>query len=156
MSAPSLAAALAGVPRHRAKKPRAQPEHDSQVALFEWARMPSVVRSLPGLDLLEGSMNGVKLTKAQAGKAKAAGMLKGSHDVRLPVARGHWIGLSIELKAAKGRPTDEQLAIGSRLEEEGWRVHFVWDWLEAVRIITEYLSLPRPGLTPCSSQSGCA
>ncbi|AOJ09631.1 hypothetical protein [Burkholderia mayonis] len=156
MTAPSLAAAFGDAPRRRAKKPRAQPEFDSQVALFEWARMPNVVRSLPGLDLLEGSMNGVKLTAAQAGKAKAAGMLKGSHDVRLPVARGRWIGLSIELKAGKGMPTDEQLAIGTRLEAEGWRVHFIWDWLEAVRIITEYLSLPRPDVTPCSSQSDCA
>ncbi|WBF05251.1 hypothetical protein [Burkholderia phage CSP3] len=146
MSAPSLAAALAGAPRRRAKKQRAQPEFEMQKALFEWARMPAVVRTMPGIDLLEGSMNGVKLTAAQAGKAKAAGMLKGSHDVRLPVARGCWIGLSIELKHGDNTPTDEQLAIGARLEAEGWRVHFVWDWLDAVKIITEYLSLPRPNL----------
>ncbi|ULR75087.1 hypothetical protein JC1_15 [Burkholderia phage JC1] len=147
MTAPSLAAALAGAQRRRAKKPRAQPEFEMQANLFKWARMPAVVRSLPGVDLLEGSMNGVKLTKAQAGKAKAAGMLTVSHDVRLPVARGRWIGLSIELKAGSNQPTDEQLAIGARLEEEGWRVAYCWDWLDAVKIITEYLSLPRPAIS---------
>jgi hypothetical protein len=99
---------------------------------------------------LEGSMNGVRLSKAQAGKAKAAGMLKGSHDVRLPVARGRWIGLSIELKYGDNMPSDEQLEIGTMLEREGWRVHYIWEWTDAVKVITEFLSLPRPTVTPCS------
>jgi len=142
--------ALKGRPPSREPEPRNQPEYESQKALFQWARMPAVVRQLPGIDLLEGSMNGVKLSTAQAGKARAAGMLKGSHDVRLPVARGRWIGLSIELKYGDNVPTAEQLAIGARLEEEGWRVHYVWEWTEAVKIITEFLSLPRPTITPCS------
>jgi hypothetical protein len=145
-----LTRALAGQRpgRRSAAKPRAQPEFEMQRALFEWARMPCTVRELPGIELLEGSMNGVKLSTAQAGKAKAAGMLKGSHDVRLPVARGRWIGLSIELKYGDNTPTEEQLKIGTQLEAEGWRVHFVWDWLEAVRLITEFLSLPRPTIAP--------
>lgn len=145
MTAPSLLRAIGATPRRRRPStPRAQPEFISQVALFTWARLPSVVRAYPGIELLEGSMNGVKLTKAQAGKAKAAGMLKGAHDVRLPVARGQWIGLSIELKAGKNKPTDEQIEYGARLEAEGWLVKYSWDWLEAQSIIAEYLSLPRP------------
>ncbi|MDN7179067.1 hypothetical protein M0D69_13800 [Caballeronia sp. SEWSISQ10-4 2] len=127
-----------------------QPEFLSQAALFDWARMPAVIKSLPGIELLEGSMNGVRLSKAQAGKAKAAGMLKGSHDVRLPVARGRWIGLSIELKYGDNMPSDEQLEIGTMLEREGWRVHYIWEWTDAVKVITEFLSLPRPAITPCS------
>lgn len=66
------------------RAPRRSPEFDEQCALIEWARIPAVVAQYPGIDLLEGSMNGVKLSKAQAGKAKAAGMLTGAHDVRLP------------------------------------------------------------------------
>ena len=112
-----------------------------QVCLFTWARLPVVQKTLPGIDLLEGSMNGVKLTAAQAGKAKAAGMLKGAHDITLPVARGNNIGLSIELKAGKNKPTDEQRDYGNRLARKGWMVAYVWnDWTEAKAIIIGYLS----------------
>ena len=121
-------------------KRRAQPEFLIQSALFEWARLPVVQAQLPGIDLLEGSMNGVKLTASQAGKAKAAGMLKGSHDIKLPVARGAYIGLSIELKAGKNKPTQEQLKHGQRLQDEGWKVEYVWDdWTKAKAIIVGYL-----------------
>lgn len=136
--------------RKKRAAPRAQPEFLEQSALFEWARLPAVVRGYPGIELLEGSMNGVKLSKAQAGKAKAAGMLTGSHDVRLPVPRGQWIGSSIEMKAGDNRPTDKQLEIGALLEAEGWRVHYVWAWTEAQAIIMEYLMLSRPTVIPCS------
>lgn len=146
MTAPSLLATLSPEKLARIPRRKNQPEFEHQCALFTWARNPAVVRALPGIELLEGSMNGVKLTKAQAGKAKAAGMLKGSHDVRLPVARGRWIGLSIELKAGNNKPTDEQLQIGALLEGEGWQVHFIWDWEEAKAIIEAYLSLPRPNI----------
>lgn len=120
---------------------RAEPEFEMQAALFTWARLPTVQAKYRGIDLLEGSMNGVKLTAAQAGKAKAAGMLKGSHDVRLPVARGGFIGLSIELKAGRNMPTDEQKAIANRLLDEGWKVLFVWnDWTLAKGEIEAYLA----------------
>lgn len=115
-------------------------EFNHQAALFAWARLPAVVSAYPGIDLLEGSMNGVRLTKAQAGKARAAGMLKGSHDVKLPVARGPYVGLSIEMKFGRNKPTDEQEWYAKRLREEGWRVEFCWDWTEARGIVIEYLT----------------
>lgn len=128
-----------GIPTKR----RAEPEFLMQSAVFTWARLPTVRRQYPGIDLLEGSLNGVKLTAAQAGKAKAAGMLKGSHDVKLPVARGGYIGLSIELKAGKNKPTDEQWDYGNRLADEGWRVAYIWDdWTKVRDEIVSYLSQP--------------
>lgn len=130
------------------RAPRRSPEFDEQCALFDWARIPAVVRAYPGIELLEGSMNGVKLSKAQAGKAKAAGMLTGAHDVRLPVARGGYIGLSIEMKAGKNKPTTEQLWYGGRLSAEGWCVRYYWSWIDAKEAIIAYL-----GGSPCA-QSG--
>lgn len=114
-------------------------EFAEQSALFTWARLPAVRAKYPGIDLLEGSMNGVKLTKAQAGKAKAAGMLTGSHDIKLPVSRGPYIGLSIELKYGKNKPTEQQLWYGGRLQQEGWRVEYAWSWTEARDVIVQYL-----------------
>lgn len=123
------------------RKRRAEPEFVMQAAVFTWARMACVQAQYPGLELLEGSMNGVKLTAAQAGKAKAAGMLKGAHDITLPVARGNYIGLSIELKAGKNKPSTEQIAYGNRLKREGWEVLYIWDdWSLVKDEIIFYLS----------------
>lgn len=97
-------------------------------------------RQYPGIDLLEASLNGVALTKAQAGKAKAAGMLKGALDLNLPVARGPHHGLRIEMKFGKNKMTDEQTWYAGRLREEGWRVETCWDWLEARAVIIGYLT----------------
>lgn len=108
-----------------------------QCALFAWARL--MQGTLPGLRLLRGSLNGVKLTKAQAGKAKAAGMLKGEHDVMLPVPRGGYSGLSIELKHGDNQPTADQLDYGERMEQEGWMVRYCWEWTEAAEVIVGYL-----------------
>lgn len=119
---------------------RASPEHDHQCALFEWSRHPTVRKSFPELDLLSCSLNGVKLTKAQAGKAKAAGMLKGEWDIRLPVARGPYIGIVIEMKAGRNKPTPEQEWYGKRMEQEGHMTAVCWSWEEAKGFIIGYLS----------------
>lgn len=125
------------------RKPRQSPELLEQIALFSWARMPSTLRKYPELALLSCSLNGVKLSKAQAGKAKASGMLAGEHDVRLPVARGGYTCLSIEMKSGNNKPTDLQLDYGEKLEAEGGCVRYCWSWTEAKEAIESYLALPR-------------
>lgn len=139
-----------GIPQKR----KAQPEFASQCALFTWARNPAVLRKYPQLDLLSCSLNGVKLSKAQAGKAKAAGMLQGEHDIKLPVARGGYHGLSIEMKAGRNKPTDEQLWYAKRLQEEGWKVAFHWDWESARDEIIDYLALSGSIIAPQLEEMG--
>jgi len=117
-------------------------EAHHQAALFEWARNPVILKAYPSIDLLEGTLNGVRLTVAQSGKAKAAGMLKGVHDVRLPVARGGYFGLSIEMKFGRNKMTDEQVWYANRLTQEGWSVHTAWDWITARDTIVWYFGLP--------------
>lgn len=127
-------------------KPRAKRvdhEHQEQAALFRWARNPAVLTKYPDLALMSCSLNGVKLSKAQAGKAKAAGMLKGEHDIRLPVARGGFIGLSIEMKWGKNKPTEEQIKYGKRLDSEGWLVRYCWSWPDAKAEIESYLAMKK-------------
>lgn len=119
-------------------KKRNDVEFQLQVALFNWASLMS--HAYPELKLLRGSMNGVELTKAQAGKAKAAGMKKGELDVTLPVSRGGYTGLAVELKVGKNKPTPEQIDYGARLKAEGWYVDYVWDdWTKAADLIQKYL-----------------
>lgn len=135
------------------RKPRVDHEFNEQAALFSWARCPAVVRKYPALRLLSCSLNGVKLSKAQAGKAKAAGMLKGEHDVRLPVARGGYAGLSIEMKAGRNKPTPEQLEYGDLIADEGWLVCYCWSWTDASNEIMAYLQAGRTLLASSGSIS---
>ena len=123
------------------RKPRAQPEFQHQSALFTWARNPAVLAAHPELALLSCSLNGVKLSKAQAGKAKAAGMLSGEWDVRLPVARGPYVGLIIEMKAGKNKLTPEQKDYGFAMAREGHALAVCYDWEVARDAILMHLRL---------------
>lgn len=122
------------------KKRRAQPEHDEQAKVIAWARTQYAVDPIGwhDLDLLHCSLNGVKLSKAQAGKALAAGMLKGVLDLSLPVPIGPYHSLYIEMKYGDNTPTKEQLDIAGRLEKMGHKVHFCWSAQEAIDAITNY------------------
>jgi hypothetical protein len=121
-------------------------EHIHQCALFSWARNPATLKKYPALDLLEGSANGVKMGPKLGKKMKDAGMLKGSFDITLKVARGGFHGLSIELKrpAENGKPkgvlSADQKWYGERLREEGSRADVCYGWIEARDVIVDYLS----------------
>lgn len=123
------------------RKPRREsPEYLEQKALFQWIRNPATLRKYPSLKLAHCSLNGVKLSRAQAGKASATGMLAGVFDVRVPAARGGYHGLELEMKAGDNTPTTKQLEWGSGMEAEGYKVAFAWSWVEAKEIIEAYLN----------------
>lgn len=110
-----------------------------QEALVSWARLPLNIARYPGLELLHSSLNGVKLSKAQAGKAKAAGMLAGVYDLWLPVRRGPFAGMIIEMKYGRNKLTEQQEWFGGLMREQGWRVETAYDWLTARNLIIEFL-----------------
>jgi hypothetical protein len=114
-------------------------EHLHQASLFVWARHPLVRKKYPDLDLLFATLNGVHLGKAQAGKAKAAGLLAGVYDVFLPVRRSEYVGLIVEMKFDKGRLSDEQKWFGARMQENGWIAATCWSWTDARDVIVQYL-----------------
>lgn len=119
---------------------RSQHEFEHQASLVAWARNPATRRTLPGIEWLHCSLNGVKLSKAQAGKAKAAGMLSGVPDLLLPVPKGGKCGLWIEMKFGRNKPTAEQSSFLDAMRVNGYRAEVCYEWPEARRIITEYLS----------------
>ena len=120
-----------------------KPEQQSQEALFSWAKNPATLAKYPSLDLLSSSLNGVRLTIMQAVFAKRGGMLKGEWDVRLPVARGQYIGLIIEMKAGKNTLTKEQKYYEMRMKEEGHYACVCYDWVSAKSVIEGYLELKK-------------
>lgn len=80
----------------------AQPEHALQVAVVRYLEV-----SLPKSVLFTSSLAGVKLTKGQAGKARAAGLRPGWPDLQFLFPDG--VTRYIELKAPKGVMSDHQI-----------------------------------------------
>ena len=95
-------------------------EYQEQVIVFQWANLH--LNRYPELELLHASLNGVKLTIGQAMKAKRSGMIKGVPDISLPIKRGEYSGLYIELKRIKGGVVSkEQKRWLALLAEQGFR-----------------------------------
>lgn len=115
-----------------------QPEHHDQVTLFRWAEYQS--KRLPELALMFAIPNGGKRSKATAAKLKAEGVKSGVPDLCLPVARGEYHGLFIEMKAGRNKPTPPQVQWHMRLSQQGYRVAVCWGWEAAREVIEEYLT----------------
>lgn len=103
----------------------------------KWAYKANPVR-YPNLDLLHCSLNGVKLTKTQAGIAKGQGMLSGVPDLFLPVPRQSFHGLYIEMKSDKGRVTENQEWFLSKTEGLGYKTAICYSASEAIKTIQDY------------------
>lgn len=92
-------------------------ESVEQQCLFRWAAFQS--GRFPELALLYHVPNGGSRKKAEAGRFRAEGVKAGVPDLCLPVARGGFHGLYIELKRQKGSKTsDDQKAWLSNLENK--------------------------------------
>ena len=81
-------------------------ESAEQQALFMWAALQSA--AYPELTLLYHIPNGGSRHKAEAGRLKAEGVKAGVPDLCLPVARGGFHGLYVELKRERGSRTSEE------------------------------------------------
>jgi hypothetical protein len=129
--------------RKRSNKRRLKPEHEDQVAVILWATLHE--RQYPDLDLLHSVPNGGLLGgdhPTWIGKAlKDEGKKAGVPDLDLPVPRGPYIGLRIEMKAKGRKSSTDQLRWQRRLREVGHRVEVCIGWETAVAAIVSYLEL---------------
>ena len=112
-------------------------ESEEQEALFSWALLMET--KYPCLKLLYHVPNGGMRSAAVAGKLKAEGVKAGVPDICLPVARGKYHGLYIELKAGKNKATKDQKEWLSALSEEGYMAILCRGWENASKSILAYL-----------------
>lgn len=112
-------------------------EAANQAALFAWAAIESC--NYPELKLLFAIPNGGARNPATAGVLKATGVKAGVPDMFLPVVRGEWYGLFIELKKGGGKPSPEQLKWGCALREQGYGFVVCVGWEKARDVILQYL-----------------
>jgi len=118
-------------------------EADEQAALFEWAAY------IPELRWMHASLNGVflhgnKIQRAiQWAKQLKQGAKKGIWDIFLPLPRGDYHGLYIEMKAStkKNHLTEDQSEFGAFAMNQGYYCAVCYGTEEAINTIKEYLKL---------------
>jgi len=115
-------------------------EHEEQKALIHWAKV--AVRQYPELRLLYAIPNGGKRHVGVARKLKAEGVQSGVPDLCLPVPRGTYCGLYIEMKRKKGGTvTAEQKEWIELLTDQRYRAVVCHGWLSACDEIQAYLRI---------------
>ena len=114
-------------------------EDEEQEALFSWVY--AVERAKPELQLLYHVPNGGKRDYYTARALKRRGVRPGVPDLCLPVARGKYHGLYIELKVGKNTPTEYQTKMIRLLREQGYAAIVCYGWKDAQTAILQYLKI---------------
>lgn len=112
-------------------------EDGAQSALFCWAAIN--VNVYPDLKWLFAIPNGGFRDKITASKLKATGVKSGVLDICLPIKRGIYSGLFIEMKRGKNKPSAEQKEWIDFLPTQGFGVIVCYSWESARDIIISYL-----------------
>ena len=112
-------------------------ESVEQQALFRWAAFAAGKH--PELRLLYHVPNEGKRSALQGARMRAEGLRAGVPDICLPVQRGGYSALYIELKAGRNKPTDDQLAWLAALDAAGNKTAVCWGWQAARKAVMEYL-----------------
>lgn len=121
-------------------------ENQHQMAVIKWSQQASIRQKWPELKLLFHIPNERKCTPQQGRILKLMGVKRGVPDLMLPVARGRYHGLYIEMKTETGRSTEDQKWWGEELRGQGYMHEVCHGWESATRVLEWYLTLPRGGV----------
>lgn len=83
--------------------------------------------------------NGGSRNKREAKNLKRQGVKKGIPDLCVPVAKGGFHGLYIEMKSETGKPTKEQLEWIETLNRNGYKAVVCYGFDEARETIDQYM-----------------
>lgn len=113
-------------------------ENDEQMTVIQWARANRHLYK--ELELLHHIPNGGKRGEREAARLKAQGVKAGVPDLCLPVPRGGYHGLYIEMKRREhGTVSEHQKKWLKALHEQGYCVSVCRGADEAIRLIEMYL-----------------
>lgn len=93
--------------------------------------------------LLLYSVPNARIGKGAGGRMKATGQLRGMCDLVLPVMRGPFIGLYVELKRPGEKSRPEQRRVQVALKEQGHCVVEAHGAADGAAVILGYLALPK-------------
>ena len=95
----------------------------------------------PELEMLYHVPNGGSRNKIEAANLKKQGVRAGVPDLCLPVPKGKYHGLYIEMKYGSNKPTQKQNEWITNLKKYGYAVSICWSCEAAVEEIEKYLNL---------------
>jgi len=112
-------------------------EEDEQSTLFDYASYQpepwNLMFSIP---------NGGFRSKKTGAKMKRTGLKAGVPDIFLPVMRGKYGGLFIEMKSEKGIVQANQKEWHIKLRAQGYKCEICRGFEQAVKTIEKYLDMP--------------
>lgn len=115
------------------------PEAHEQAALFNLIEGIGV-RYYPELRLLYHIPNGGKRNAVEAAHLKQQGVKAGVPDLCLPVAKGKYHGLYIEMKVGDNKPTEKQTWWLKELEKQGYATMVCYGYKQAAEVLVRYLT----------------
>ena len=116
-------------------------EHLEQRSLIKWCQyMEPIYTELKWIFAIP---NGGKRNIKTAMKLKAEGVKPGVSDLCLPVSRGEYHGLFIEMKYGKGKLTPSQIEFKEYLTSQRYCFYASWSWIDATKAIERYLNLTK-------------
>lgn len=127
-------------------------EDSHQIALFMLAALKA--ETYPELKLMFAIPNGGFRTKSEAARLRAMGVKRGVPDTFLPVKRGAWSGLFIELKRPVGKNKRQGTASKEQgiwiedLQKQGYAAMVCVGYEMAWNIIMDYLAWPNQSIEP--------
>ena len=114
-------------------------EATEQENVIQWCMYHE--RQYPELKLIFHVPNGGSRNKLEASNLKCQGVKAGVPDLVLPVPRGQYHGLFIEMKYGKNKVQDSQKVWLSELEEQGYCTAVCYGAEAAVELIERYMNL---------------
>lgn len=122
-------------------------EHVEQCLLFDWAERLSGLypdlRMMFAIPNAGGYVGGFKKNVFRVMAMKREGVKSGVPDICLPVARGVYHGLFIEMKAGKGKASEAQAGWITELTKAGYMARVCTGFEAAKAVIEHYLTIPK-------------
>ena len=127
------------------RKPKPLSEAWHQSSVLKWSQQPDIRRKWPELALLLHIPNEGARTGQSGAVLKHAGLKRGVPDLVLPVARGPYHGLFIEMKRPGARTDSKHAAEQQwwleKLSCENYCARECYGWEAAVELLAWYLGM---------------
>ena len=127
-------------PARKPYKPPVCSEEDNQRTVVAWSRLTANIK--PELNLLFHIPNQRMCKVALAVRLKSLGVMSGVPDLFLPVARGRYHGLFIEMKSAKGSMSPQQKAFCSMAIQQGYAFICCKSSKDGINALSNYIDSP--------------
>lgn len=114
-------------------------ESDIQKSIIKWADMHSRCKNKE-IELLYAIPNGAHVSDKNRMRLVAEGLKKGMPDLCLPVPKGRFGSLFLEVKTRDGVLSKDQKAMHEKLESFGNKVVIVRDLFNAIDAIDDYMN----------------